>query len=60
MSFDPTNESGSVLAALVTVPLADASIRPERVMPISTSVAPEVVEPPDVLDRAQQQQQQQQ
>jgi hypothetical protein len=40
--------------------LADAPIRPKRVMPMSTWVAPEVVEPPDAFDQAQQQQQQQQ
>ena len=50
-------EAGSVLAVLVTVSLADAPIRLERVMPISTWVAPQVVEPPDAFDQAQQQQQ---
>ena len=53
-------EAGSELAVLVTVSLADAPIRPERVMPMTTWVAPEVAEPPDAFDQAQQQQQQQQ
>ena len=51
-------EAGSVLAVRVTVSLADAPIRPERVMPMTTWVAPEVAEPPEVFDQAQQQQQQ--
>lgn len=50
-------EAGSVLAVLVTVSLADAPIRAERVMPMSTWVAPQVIEPPDAVDQAQQQQQ---
>ena len=53
-------EAGSVLAVQVTVSLADTPIRPERVMPMSTWVAPEVAEPPDAFDQAQRQQQQQQ
>ena len=53
-------EAGSVLAVLVTVSMADAPLPPERVMPMATWVAPEVVEPPDAFDQAQQQQQQQQ
>ena len=39
-------EAGSELSVLVTVSLADAPIRPERVMPMTTWVAPEVAEPP--------------
>ena len=50
-------EAGSVLAVLVTVSLADTQIRSERVMPMSTWVAPQVIEPPDAFDQAQQQQQ---
>jgi transglutaminase-like putative cysteine protease len=51
-------EAGSVLAVRVTVSRADAPIRPERVMPMTTWVAPEVAEPPEEVDQAQQQQQQ--
>ena len=51
-------EAGSVLAVLVTVSLADAPIRAERVMPMSTWVAPQVIEPPETVEQAQQQQQQ--
>ena len=51
-------EAGSALAVRVTVSLADAPLRPERVMPMTTWVAPEVAEPPEDLDQAQQQQQQ--
>ncbi len=51
-------EAGSALAVLVTVSLADSPIRPERVMPMTTWVAPEVAEPPEAFDQAQQQQQQ--
>ena len=52
-------EAGSALEVLVTVSLADAPIRAERVMPMTTWVAPEVVEPPEAFDLEQQQQQQQ-
>ena len=52
-------EAGSALSVRVTVSLADAPIRPERVMPMTTWVAPEVAEPPEPFDQAQQQQQQQ-
>ena len=51
-------EAGSELAVLVTVSLADSPIRPERVMPMTTWVAPEVAEPSEPFDQAQQQQQQ--
>ena len=53
-------EAGSELSVLVTVSVADAPIRTERVLPMTTWVAPEVVEPADALDYAHQQQQQQQ
>ncbi len=53
-------EAGSALDVLVTVSLADSPIRAERVMPMTTWVAPEVAEPPEAFDLAQQQQQQQQ
>lgn len=53
-------EAGSELAVLVTVSLADAPIRSDRVLPMTTWVAPEVVEPAESFDYAQQQQQQQQ
>jgi transglutaminase-like putative cysteine protease len=53
-------EAGSVLAVLVTVSLSDSPIRPERVMPMTTWVAPEVAEPPEDFDHALQQQQEQQ
>ena len=52
-------EAGSKLEVLVTVSLADSPIRPERVMPMTTWVAPEVAEPPESFEQAQQQQQQQ-
>ena len=50
-------EARSALSVRVTVSLADAPIRPERVMPMTTWVAPEVAEPPEPFDQAQQQQQ---
>ena len=53
-------EAGSKLEVLVTVSLADSPIRPEKVMPMTTWVAPQVAEPPEAFDHAQQQQQQQQ
>jgi transglutaminase-like putative cysteine protease len=53
-------EAGSKLEVLVTVSLADSRIRPEKVMPMTTWVAPQVAEPPEAFDHAQQQQQQQQ
>jgi transglutaminase-like putative cysteine protease len=53
-------EAGSELAVLVTVSLSDSPIRPERVLPMTTWVAPEVAEPAEPFDYAQQQQQQQQ
>jgi transglutaminase-like putative cysteine protease len=53
-------EAGSVLAVLVTVSLSDSPIRPERVMPMTTWVTPEVAEPPEDFDHALQQQQEQQ
>jgi transglutaminase-like putative cysteine protease len=53
-------EARSALDVLVTVSLADSPIRAERVMPMTTWVAPEVAEPPETFDLAQQQQQQQQ
>jgi transglutaminase-like putative cysteine protease len=53
-------EAGSVLAVLVTVSLSDSPIRPERVMPMTTWVAPEVAEPPEDFDHALQQRQEQQ
>jgi transglutaminase-like putative cysteine protease len=53
-------EAGSVLAVLVTVSLSDSPIRPERVMPMTTWVAPEVAEPPEDFDHALQQHQEQQ
>ncbi len=53
-------EAKSELAVLVTVTLSDSPIRPERVLPITTWVAPEVGEPAEPFDYAQQQQQQQQ
>jgi hypothetical protein len=42
------------------VSLSDSPIRPERVMPMTTWVAPEVAEPPEDFDHALQQQQEQQ
>lgn len=51
-------EVQSALSVRVTVSLSDAPIRPERVMPMTTWVAPEVAEPPEAFDQAQQQQQQ--
>jgi transglutaminase-like putative cysteine protease len=53
-------EAGSVLAVQVTVSLSDSPIRPERVMPMTTWVAPEVAEPTEDFDHALQQQQEQQ
>ncbi len=53
-------EAGSELAVLVTVSHADVPTRPERVMPMSTWVAPALGEPADAFDVQQQQQQQQQ
>jgi transglutaminase-like putative cysteine protease len=53
-------EAKSELAVLVTVSLSDSPIRPERVLPMTTWVAPEVAEPAEPFDYAQQQQQQQQ
>jgi len=53
-------EARSELAVLVTVSLSDSPIRSDRVLPITTWVAPEVAESADSLDYAQQQQQQQQ
>ena len=50
-------EAGSELAVLVTVSLADSPTRPDRVMPMTTWVAPGV-EPVDAFDAQQQQQQQ--
>lgn len=52
-------EAGSELAVLVTVSLADSPIRPERVMPMTTWVAPESPDASLPFDHAQQQQQQQ-
>jgi transglutaminase-like putative cysteine protease len=51
-------EAGSELSVLVTVSLSDSPIRPERVLPMTTWVAPEVAEAPEPFDYAQQQQQQ--
>ena len=51
-------EAGSELSVLVTVSLADSPARPDRVMPMTTWVAPGV-EPVDAFDAQQQQQQQQ-
>jgi len=53
-------EAGSELSVLVTVSHADAPIRSERVMPMTTWVTPDVAEPPETFDYAQQQEQQQQ
>lgn len=53
-------EARSALSVRVTVSLSDAPIRLERVMPMTTWVAPEVAEPTEAFDQAQQQQQQQQ
>jgi transglutaminase-like putative cysteine protease len=50
-------EAGSELSVLVTVSHADTPIKPERVMPMTTWVSPEVAEP-EPFDYAQQQQQQ--
>ena len=50
-------EAGSALEVLVTVSLADSPIRLERVMPMTTWVAPAVVEPPESFEQEQQQQQ---
>ena len=50
-------EAGSELAVLVTVSLADSPTRPDRVMPMTTWVAPGV-EAVDTSDAQQQQQQQ--
>ena len=51
-------EAGSELSVLVTVSVADSPTHPERVLPMSTWVAPTVSEPPDAFDAQQQQQQQ--
>jgi transglutaminase-like putative cysteine protease len=53
-------EAGSELGVLVTVSLADAPLRPEKVIPMTTWVTPETGEAVELFDRAQQQQQQQQ
>jgi hypothetical protein len=53
-------EAGSELSVLVTVSVADSPTRPERVLPMSTWVAPTVSEPLDAFDAHHQQQQQQQ
>ena len=53
-------EARSELAVLVTVSLSDSPIRSDRVLPMTTWVAPEVAEPAEPFDYAQQQQQQQQ
>jgi transglutaminase-like putative cysteine protease len=50
-------EAGSELSVLVTVSLADSPTRPDRVMPMTTWVAPGIAEPDDP-EHAQQQQQQ--
>jgi transglutaminase-like putative cysteine protease len=50
-------EAGSELSVLVTVSLADSPTRPDRVMPMTTWVAP-AVDPVDAFDSQQQQQQQ--
>ena len=52
-------EAGSELSVLVTVSLSDSPMRPDRVMPMTTWVAPPITEP-EAVDQAQQQQQQQQ
>jgi transglutaminase-like putative cysteine protease len=51
-------EARSELAVLVTVSLSDSPIRSDRVLPMTTWVAPEVAEPAEPFDYAQQQQQQ--
>jgi transglutaminase-like putative cysteine protease len=53
-------EAGSELVVLVTVSLSDAPIRPDRVLPITTWVAPDAGDSHEAFDNAQQQQQQQQ
>ena len=53
-------EAGSELGVLVTVTLADAPIRPERVMPMTIWVTSEEIKPPETFDQMQQEQQQQQ
>lgn len=50
-------EAGSELSVLVTVSLADSPVRPDRIMPMTTWVAPPTQEQ-DAADDAQQQQQQ--
>lgn len=52
-------EAASELSVLVTVSLADAPIRPEKVMPVITWVAAEGAPPAESFEEAQQQQQQQ-
>ena len=52
-------EAASELGVLVTVSLADAPIRPEKVMPVITWVAAEGMQPAESFEEAQQQQQQQ-
>jgi transglutaminase-like putative cysteine protease len=49
-------EAGSELSVLVTVSLADSPTRPDRVMPMTTWVAPGIA-PEDACDAQQQQQQ---
>ena len=49
-------EAGSELSVLVTVSLADSPVRPDRIMPMTTWVAPPTPEQ-DAADDAQQQQQ---
>jgi transglutaminase-like putative cysteine protease len=52
-------EAGSELSVLVTVSLADSPTRPDRVMPMTTWVAPGTADA-EAAEEAQQQQQQQQ
>ena len=50
-------EAGSVLGVLVTVSLADSPMRSERVMPMTTWVAPAVADTSEPFEQEQQQQQ---
>jgi transglutaminase-like putative cysteine protease len=50
-------EAGSELGVLVTVTLADAPIRPEKVMPMTIWVTSEEIKPAEPFDQEQQQQQ---